>query len=206
MSSNQQILRIDREETSELQRDQFDKGFSRVQFKEFDAVILSDYGKGVVTKYLMSKVIPKMAAKFMAVDPTGHDYSKYKGATIITPNLQEAEYAANMFLKDDASFEEAAKRLIKYTNNVLITRGKNGMVLFEEDVSPLYIPTKAKEVYDVSGAGDTVIAVLTLAVTSRYKLAEAAEIANKAAGIVVGKMGTATVSIEEINKSVERNI
>jgi len=207
MAGTQHIVRIDRELTHQINPTYEDSLVNYLDHvrNDVDAVIISDYNKGVVTDSLVKSITKIFAGKFIAVDPTGHDYSRYKGATIVTPNLKEAEYASNMFLKDDASFERAAERLTKHIDNVLITRGKDGMVLFEKNKSPLYIPTKAKEVYDVSGAGDTVIAVLTLAVTSGFTLPGAAKVANIAAGVVVSKIGTETVSIEEINKSLKRD-
>lgn len=208
VSSNQQLLRIDREDRYDLTRKRINDSLDYIEAHkdDFDAVILSDYGKGVLTKHFTKKIIEIMSGKFIAVDPTGHDYVKYKGATIATPNLREAEYAANMFISDDKNFRVAAKKLTKYVDNLLITRGKDGLVLFEPNKEPHYVDAKPQEVYDVSGAGDTVISVLTLAAASGFLLSLAAEIANVAAGIVVGKLGTATVSTEELAGNLKGGI
>lgn len=201
MAGTQHIVRIDRELTHQINPTYESSLVNYLDHvrNDVDAVIVSDYNKGVVTDSLVKSITKIFDGKFIAVDPAGHDYIKYKGTTIVTPNLKEAEYASNTFLTDDASFKRGAKRLLKHPDSVLITRGRDGMVLFEEDKPPSYISTKAKEVYDVSGAGDTVIAVLTLAAASGFTLPEAAEIANAAAGVVVSKIGTATTSLEEIN-------
>lgn len=200
VSSNQQLIRVDREVRTELSRGDANQLVKYIEANRdsFDAVILSDYNKGVLTTYFTKKVIKAMPDKFIAVDPAGHSYLKYKGASIVTPNHLEAEYAANIFINCDKNLRIAGERLTKYVKNALITRGKEGMVLFEDEKEPHYVSTKAKEVYDVSGAGDTVIAVLTLAAASCFSLKEAAELANIAAGIAVGKAGTATVSLEEM--------
>lgn len=203
MSSNQQLIRIDREDRMPIDEITINKIVNYVEDNKgsFDALILSDYGKGVLTKELTAELISIMSGKFIAADPIGHDYSKYKGASIITPNVKEAEYAANMFIKDKEALKKAAEKLIKYTDNLLITRGKDGMALFRHDKRPYYVPTASKEVYDVSGAGDTVISTLTFAATSGFTLVESCKIANRAAGIVVGKAGTATVTVEELDKT-----
>ncbi len=208
ISSDQQLLRIDREDRHDLTRERITQSLDYIEARkdDFDAVILSDYGKGVLTNYFTKKIIEIMSEKFIAVDPIGYKYAKYKGATIVTPNLREAEYAANMFISDDKNFRTAAKKLTKYVDNLLITRGKDGLVLFEPNKEPHYVTTKTQEVYDVSGAGDTVISILTLAAASGFLLSQAAEIANVAAGIVVGKLGTATVSTKELARNLKGGI
>ena len=208
MAGTQHIVRVDRELTHKINdyhESSLIKYLDNIRY-EIDAVIISDYNKGVVTESLVRTITKIFDGKFIAVDPARYDYSKYKGATIITPNLNEAEYASNMFLKDDDAFELAANRLTKHVDNVLITRGKDGMVLFENKKKPLYIESKAQSVFDVSGAGDTVIAALTLAAASGFTLAQSAEIANVAAAVVVAKLGTETVTIEEISQNLKGGV
>jgi D-beta-D-heptose 7-phosphate kinase/D-beta-D-heptose 1-phosphate adenosyltransferase len=138
--------------------------------------------------------------KLLIVDPKGLDFKKYAGASLITPNKKETALASGIEIIDEDSLAKAAQRLIEKTgiDKILVTCGKEGMVYFEQDTPPYRIGTKARQVFDVSGAGDTVLAVLGLGIAAGYSIKEAVALANTAAGIVVGKVGTATVSKTEL--------
>jgi D-beta-D-heptose 7-phosphate kinase/D-beta-D-heptose 1-phosphate adenosyltransferase len=168
-----------------------------------DAVILSDYGKGVLSDSVIGTVIAaaRHAKKPVFVDPKGQDYSRYRGATCITPNLRELGEAVGQKLDNrDAAIEPAAQklRLAADAHALLVTRSERGMTLIEHDQPPVSIPARAREVFDVSGAGDTVIAALALAHADGRPLSQAMHIANAAAGVVVSKLGTATADIAEV--------
>jgi rfaE bifunctional protein kinase chain/domain len=162
---------------------------------ELDGLIVSDYAKGVIHEELLDQVIDrfKKAGKFVTIDPKLKNMPLYKKATIITPNTREAESALGRVFESEADVLAGGAELLKRlrTDAVLITRGEHGMSLFERDRPPLTIPTRALDVYDVTGAGDTVIATFSLALATGCTMAEAAEVANLAAGVVVGIVGTA---------------
>jgi len=163
-----------------------------------DAIVISDYCKGVVTKELVRDIV-RLARKrgiIVSVDPKVTHFGIYKGVTVLTPNTKEASLGARIEIEDDASLLRAGKGLLARLacTAVLITRGEHGMSLFEKGGRITHIPTVAREVFDVTGAGDTVISALTLAMAAGAKITDAAKIANYAAGIVVGVVGTATVS------------
>jgi len=172
----------------------------------FDAVAISDYAKGVITENLMKKLkeICKKNNKIIVVDPKPKHKDLYKNVDLVTPNHTEAHEISNIEIEDEDKIFEVGKALIKFFNcPVLVTRGEKGMSLFELNGEVTNIPTKAKEVYDVTGAGDTSVATIALSLASGANLKEAAIIANYAAGITVGKIGTSTVSIDELKKSIE---
>ena len=141
----------------------------------------------------------------VAVDPKPTHCLMYKGVTVITPNTKEASESVRIEIKDEDSLLKAGKALLRRVGceSVLITRGEHGMSLFRKDKTPLHIPTFAQEVFDVTGAGDTVISVLALSLAAGANLAEASYLANVAAGVVVGKLGAASVSIDEIKKMLK---
>ncbi|MBI4445451.1 MAG: D-glycero-beta-D-manno-heptose-7-phosphate kinase [Acidobacteria bacterium] len=172
---------------------------------ECDGLILSDYSKGVLHPELIGHLIDRCreSGKFVSVDPKTMDFSVYRSASIITPNKKEAEQASGITITDDSTLFDAGTQLLRATraDYLLITRGEEGMTLFQ-DGRQSHIPTVAREVFDVTGAGDTVVATLTLAVVAGATVAEAAFLANHAAGVVVGKVGTACATREEIGKSV----
>jgi len=200
MGQRQQLLRIDYEKRDYLNREIENNilNFIKHQINSTDAIIISDYAKGVITKDLINSIKEIAKNKIMIVDPKPKHKDFYKNVTLVTPNTKEAKEMTN---KEDMN--EIGKQLMAELNtSVLITKGEKGMSLFEKD-GITDIPTKAKEVYDVSGAGDTAVATLTLALTAGATLKQAAIIANHAAGIKVGKLGTSTVSIQEIKKSIE---
>ncbi len=204
IASNQHVLRIDRETKREISDHTCRLLVKKLeeQIPQADIVLVSDYGKGTLTKTLLSLLVKicKYNNKMIIVDPKGLDFRKYSGVTLITPNKKEASLASNVEIKDESTLLQAASILLEKVEmeKLLITCGKDGMVLFEKNTPPYRIHTKARQVFDVSGAGDTVLAVVGLAVASGASFGQAASLANTAAGIVVGKMGTATVTQKEL--------
>ncbi|HVE68782.1 MAG TPA: D-glycero-beta-D-manno-heptose-7-phosphate kinase, partial [Solirubrobacteraceae bacterium] len=170
-----------------------------------DAVIVSDYRKGVVSQTLAAAAIAAASAagKPVVVDSKGLEYAKYRGATVITPNVHDAGLAANVHVETDDDLRRAADRLTELCGGaaLLITRGAAGMTLFGAG-EPVHVPTQAQEVFDVTGAGDTVVAVLAVALGRGRPLPEAVRLANAAAGVVVGKVGTSTVTLDELERAV----
>lgn len=207
IGSNQQLLRIDWEDITPISTFLEYALLRNIESKidELDAVILSDYDKGVLTP-MVAKEIVRMCrdrGKIVTVDPKPKNALNYYGATSMTPNRKEAKECLGM--ERATNMEEIGKELKKklQLDNLLLTRSEEGMSLFIED-KIVNIPTFAKEVYDVTGAGDTVISVFTLAAASGVSWHEAAKIANTAAGVVVGKMGTSTVTKDEILEFYKR--
>ncbi|PYS49247.1 MAG: D-glycero-beta-D-manno-heptose-7-phosphate kinase [Acidobacteria bacterium] len=173
-----------------------------------DAFVVSDYDKGAVTPRVLAEILPVAKARGIPVlvDPKIRNFDSYRPATLVTPNHHEALRLTNIEEHDDESLKRAA-HLIRARldcESVLITRGERGMMLLESYHEPVYVETAAREVYDVTGAGDTVIATLSAALAAGASMLEAATLANHAAGIVVGKVGTATASAEELVNSVQR--
>ena len=170
--------------------------------RKVDFVIIEDYGKGVVTKdmVLFVKRAAQKAKKFVAVDPKENHFELYQGITLITPNAYELEQATRIATDGSKGVEAAAKLLQKKLKCqlVLVTQGEKGMSLFGKGQKPLTVPAMAREVFDVSGAGDTVIAVFCLAVAAGADVKRASRLANLAAGIVVGKLGVAIATRQEI--------
>lgn len=210
VASNQQIVRIDRESREEVGKSQEEKvvGYLREHGASFNVFIVSDYLKGVLTAGVLRAVI-ELGKEFgipVVIDPKGSDYGKYRGATIITPNRKEAEQAARIPIVDESSLHDAAARLLDELelSALLITRSEAGMSLFLQGGESVHIPTVAREVYDVTGAGDTVLAVLSLGLAAGLTPADASRLANTAAGIVVGKLGTSTVTPLEIMNEAGR--
>ncbi|NOY52858.1 MAG: D-glycero-beta-D-manno-heptose-7-phosphate kinase [Deltaproteobacteria bacterium] len=203
MGRNQQLLRIDREDRTPLRPETEQRllAYLKKQIPLCDAVILSDYGKGILTEKILTETIRNAAkeGKIITADPKGKDFKKYRGITCLTPNRREAEEATGRILAKRSEIREAAEQLqrVLHSPACLITLGGDGMALRERNRFT-FLSTAAREVFDVSGAGDTVIAALTLVAAAGYSLKEAAEIANLAAGVVVGKVGTAHVAPREI--------
>jgi len=210
IAHNQQLVRFDKEESKRISERALDNlvAFVRHAADEYAAVIVSDYKKGVVSRELIRGILstPKQKRKFIAVDPKVGHFHFYKGVSLITPNLTEASQGSGVEIRDESSLIRAGKALKKRLGcgAVLITRGEEGMSLFEGD-RITHIPTAARHVYDVTGAGDTVIAAFTLAFASGATLREAAIIANHAAGIVVGEVGTAVVAPEKLRQSLSKD-
>ncbi|RLA64195.1 MAG: bifunctional heptose 7-phosphate kinase/heptose 1-phosphate adenyltransferase [Epsilonproteobacteria bacterium] len=204
IASNQQVIRYDSETTENIL---LSSQFALLEdlkknFSNYDIILLSDYGKGVLTPSLTQDII-SLAKDFntpVLVDPKGLDYSKYKGATLLTPNKKEASLATGINIIDHHTLMTAGKKLQSELelSATLITISEDGIALFEEDMS--IIPTVAREVYDVTGAGDTVLASLGVALASGFTLKVACEFANKAAAVVVAKVGSATVTLNEIEE------
>lgn len=197
-NNQQQIARIDRECYTEVPEDTEEKLVKEIMDKKPDVIIVSDYAKGCVTKTLLLKIKNSNPGVKIIVDPRPQNKEKYHGVYLITPNLKEAREISGLEKVEDVgkSLQE------KYNCNILITKGKDGMSLFENE-KIINIPAKAKEVYDITGAGDTVVAVIALGLTSGLSLEESTFLANHAAGIVVGKAGTASVSKNELRQAVE---
>ena len=204
IAHHQQVVRADREETGEIGaalEDALGDALRR-SARGAGAIILSDYQKGVVTRRLMKKVLDaaRGGGVPLLVDPKVRHFALYRGAAVVTPNQLEAEQATGVRIRDTAGLHEAGRKILKTLRcrAALITRGEQGMALFEQGKKPVEIPTSAQQVFDVTGAGDTVIASLALALAAGAALPEAAMLANYAAGVVVGKIGTATVLPEEV--------
>jgi D-beta-D-heptose 7-phosphate kinase/D-beta-D-heptose 1-phosphate adenosyltransferase len=202
IARNQQVVRIDRERTGFTGSSETTTNIERVIAK-YDAIIVADYGKGFVTQPLADSLTAAARAyrKILTVDPHPHTSLSWRGVTAIKPNRAEAFLAAGLPPEDSAeALHEAAKRLLErwQSENLLITLGEQGMLLCTAGCPPHPIPARAQTVFDVSGAGDTAIAVLTLALAAGATPIEAAELANRASGIVVGKLGTATVTPAEL--------
>ena len=205
IAQGQQMVRFDREESVSLPPEIIDllKSFIDDRINSFDAVIVSDYSKGVISRSLTDHLRKKLSSAKkipLIVDPKPGHSEFFRQASIITPNNLEAQLMSGVEISDDDSLLRAASRLheILDCESVLITRGEKGMALLERDQAIFTIPTVAREVYDVTGAGDTVAATLALGLASGLTYAEAATLANFAAGIVVGKVGTATAGLEEL--------
>ncbi len=207
IGKNQQLLRIDYEDTRCIEDDMEKQiiNYVREMINDIDAVIISDYAKGTITKTLVRSILRscKQHNKILIVDPKPKHMEYYQDVTLITPNHKEASEMVGIEEKGEEDLVEIGKRLQGIMNTtILITRGEKGMSLFEKGDKITHIPTRAKEVYDVSGAGDTVVGTLALAMTTGAKLKEAAILANHAAGITVGKLGTSTVTVDEIKKDL----
>ncbi|MBN8419147.1 MAG: hypothetical protein J0L73_09545 [Verrucomicrobia bacterium] len=207
----QQIVRVDREKLLPLTASELIEVEQRLRdlAPNLDAIILEDYGKGFMTEQLM-RLVAKIAAEhrlIVTVDPSPRNPLPWAGVSLVKPNRLEAFAAAGLedHLLPEAPLEntellEVGRVLLAKWNvaSILVTLGEQGMMLFERGKPPHHIPTRAREVFDVSGAGDTAIALLTLALASGHSLLEAAEISNHASGIVVGKLGTATLTPDEL--------
>ena len=198
VARQQQLIRLDFEKapTHEALLNKLEQFQSLLP--EVDAVILSDYGKGGLTHVTKMIAAARAAGKVVLVDPKGDDYSKYEGASIITPNRSELRQVVGRW-KDEADLTAKAQALREQLKleALLLTRSEEGMSLFTA-AGVEHVKADAREVYDVSGAGDTVIATMAVALAAKWSAGEAMKLANKAGGIVVGKLGTATVSLEEL--------
>ncbi|MGI9173309.1 MAG: D-glycero-beta-D-manno-heptose-7-phosphate kinase [Chthoniobacterales bacterium] len=219
IARQQQVVRVDREQMKAPGADQITQVVETVRQRlpEIDAIILEDYGKGFLATTLVEQVceMAHAAGKIITVDPNPHHPLAWRNVTAVKPNRAEAFHAAGLPLsdpvepaQDDAALARAGASLLEKwdTRYLLITLGEQGMMLFERGAGPHHIPTKARQVFDVSGAGDTAIALFTLALICGASAAEAAEIANHASAVVVGKLGTATVTPEELRASFENDV
>lgn len=203
IAGSQQLLRADRETTTDIEPGMAEKIVATVAaaLAETDAIVLSDYGKGVLTPAVTARIIEaaRKAGKPVVVDPKGPDMSHYRGASVVTPNRRELAEASGLAVSDDAEIIIAAEKLIAGCGfeAVLVTRAKDGMTLVTA-AGAEHLDAMKREVFDVSGAGDTVVATLAAAIGAGVKLVDAAGIANAAAGVVVGKVGTAVVEKSEL--------
>jgi len=212
LAGHQHVIRIDRETKQEISGEHGDRlvQFVKKCIDDFNVVLVSDYGKGLLTEMLLRQLIDaaNQHKKTIIVDPKGLSFNKYAEATAITPNKKEASLAARIEIVDDASLIAAGRKLLQdiRVQKVLMTCGKEGMILFEHGKEPCRISAEVRQVFDVSGAGDTVLAVLGLGLASGASFRHAATLANAAAGIVVGKVGTAPVSREELQMALEPSV
>jgi len=202
ISSQQQVVRYDYESAIEINSNSQASIISIVKeiVNNYDVILLSDYGKGVLTSSLTKSLISiaNESKKKLLVDPKGIDYSKYKGAYLLTPNKKEASEATNILINDNNSLTQAMQRLKKQCNleYSIVTLSEEGVAVFDNKLR-IY-PTAAREIFDVTGAGDTVLASLGFALSCNNDMDEAIKFANLASGVVVGKIGSATASINEI--------
>lgn len=202
MSRNQQLLRLDFEQS--LAGVETDELLAQVEAALFEAdvMILSDYGKGTLNQVERLIEMAKARGKRVLIDPKGVDFTKYRGASLITPNLAEFEAVAGVCDSDEALEQRGeALRAELALDALLITRSEKGMTLIREHHAALHLPTRAQEVFDVTGAGDTVIALLGLALAAKSPLPDAMMLANLGAGLVVAKPGTATLTLEELSRA-----
>ena len=205
LSRNQQLIRLDFEESLDhvgaFDRAQFLQRFED-NLAEHDVVVLSDYGKGTLADVRELIARANAAGKPVLIDPKGSDFSRYQGATAITPNQSEFDAVAGESATED-EFEGRAERLREQLGleALLVTRSEKGMTLFQNGNSPHSLPTEAREVFDVTGAGDTVIALLAAGLATGQDFQHAAALANLGAGVVVGKLGTATVTAAELKRA-----
>jgi len=213
IARQQQLVRVDREKVLAPNERQIDSVVACVKkmLPEIDGIIFEDYGKGFLAEKLVSGIVAPARArkKIIAADPNPRNNIPWRGLSVVKPNRSEAFHAAGIPLQESDAGNKALKKvgaalLQKWRADlVLITLGEEGMMLFQRNQKPHHAATKARQVFDVSGAGDTAIALFTLALCSGATPLEAAEIANHASAVVVGKLGTATVSPDELRKSFE---
>lgn len=206
VAHSQQVVRVDREEREPVTEDSIQRILATIkeQIDSIDAIVVSDYGKGVVAQSLMEtiRLLTRDRQIILTVDPKVENLALYKGVTLITPNNQEAELMSGIVINDEGSLRRVGTHLLDELScqMVLVTQGDKGMTLFEGNGRTTQIPTVARKVFDVSGAGDTVTGTFTLALAAGLTSGEAAVLANLAAGIVVGEIGTATVAASRLKE------
>lgn len=211
IAHNQQIVRYDIEGRNELKAPLQRRIVRYVEsrLRELSCIVVSDYAKGVVTAPLMSEITRLAALRKIpvVVDPKVEHFGFYKGVTVITPNHLEATQAAGVHGDDDQAIDQAGMTIRQRLGcqSVLITRGEKGMSLYEGEGVSWHLPTQARQVYDVTGAGDTVIGTLALALSTGASIKDGAILANHAAGIVVGMVGTATVTPKQLSEAIQHD-
>jgi len=215
IANNQQVVRADHESVEEIDEEIENQVYAKIeeQIETIKGLIISDYGKGVITTALLKQVIELCRERkiFVAVDPKDVHFKSYKNVSLITPNHHEAGFAYGKRIRNENDLREVGWGLLDLlkTDSILITRGAEGMALFQNNEKLTFLPAAARKVYDVTGAGDTVISTFVSAVAAGADLPEASYISNQAAGIVVGEVGTAQVSkkilLKQIRKSFEVN-
>lgn len=206
IAHNQQIARIDQETKNDLTPEDENKVWEIIEslLSNTEIVVVSDYGKGVATRNLLMRLITKCKSenKILLIDPKGKNYAKYSGASMLTPNRFEVAEACGLEDYSQSLIEETGRRLLtqlclKY---LLITQGENGMTLFEKDGEPVHLPVESKNVFDVTGAGDTVIACLAAAMGAGADFPTAAKLANRAAGLVIQQVGTTAITLKMLDR------
>ena len=206
IAHHQQVVRVDHEKKSTISSQIEEQIFNFMSQEEYDGILISDYNKGAITKPLMDKVLPIAKEREIPVfvDPKVENFSLFSPVTLLTPNHFEAERIVHHECNSDSEVEKAGQQILSQISTLylILKRGEQGMTVFEKDKKALHIPTVAKEVFDVTGAGDTVIVTAALALLSGGTIYEAAVLANTAAGIVAGKIGTAAVTSEELLASL----
>ncbi len=209
LAHNQQVVRTDHEVAEPVDQDTGEAILAALEAAcPLDGIVLSDYGKGVLTPAVLGAVIALGAAQNvpMVVDPKQGDFSQYRGVTSLTPNQKETEQACAMVIDGADSLRLAGRLLLERTaaQAVLVTRGEDGMALFQSDGTEEHLPTRATRVFDVTGAGDTVIAVYTTALAAGSDFLSAASLANHAAGLAVRELGTATITSQQLGAALDR--
>lgn len=210
VAHNQHVVRIDQEDNQKINPKDEDRIWNKIEklLHKIEIIIVSDYAKGVLTENLLARLITtaKSEKKMILIDPKGSDYKKYAGADILTPNRFEAAQACSFPPDGQEIVEKAGSALIKKLKlkSVLITQGEDGMTLFQKNGRSFHLNALARKVYDVTGAGDTVIAAFGVSLGSGADLLEASEIANISAGIVVEEIGTTAITLEKLRNFINR--
>ena len=207
IAQNQMVVRADREHRGAVNGETEARiiGAAKSAIEDAHALIVSDYDKGVITPRILAEVLPSAYGRMpVLIDPKLRNFDAYRPASLVTPNHHEALQVTNLEEDSDGALQTAAQKIRARLgcDAVLITRGERGMILVEGNRDPVFVETAAREVYDVTGAGDTVVATLAAALSAGASMTEAAVLANQAAGIVVGKLGTATASAQEILETI----
>jgi rfaE bifunctional protein kinase chain/domain len=208
LAHHQQVCRTDREDKRPLSSAILSRLVARFRsaLRTAHAVVVSDYAKGMISPALLKGILPwsKAERKIVCIDPKSKNLRAYRPATVVTPNVLETELASGISIANQRDLVRAGKKILAQSGieHLLVTRGEEGMALFEGSKRVTYIPTVAREVFDVTGAGDTVISTLSLGLVSGLSMLQAAVLANIAAGIVVGKLGTASVTPDELIASI----
>ncbi len=211
IAHNQQVVRADREVKGDISKEMQDQIMAVLRERKSDlkGLIISDYGKGVITKALLKRLIEFCLKEdiFVAVDPKDINFPRYKKVSLITPNHHEAGFAYGMRIIDEKTLKAVGSGLLERleARSILITRGEKGMALFQQGREMILIPTVARKVYDVTGAGDTVVASFVCAVAAGATLEEATVISNQAAGVVVGEVGTAVITKEALKEAFAKD-
>ena len=202
IGNSQQIVRVDKENCNDLEPGLLEEIKTRIQKNIFgEYILVSDYGKGMITRETLGELMDFK----VVLDPKTRNFKKYKNLFLMTPNQKEAEEGSNSKIRSNRDIISTGKKLMKNKNleNLLITVGPRGMVLFRSDKEIIHFPTSARKVYDVTGAGDTVIATMGICLQAGYTLQDACMTANYAAGLVVGQVGTAAADKENLIQSIK---
>lgn len=209
VAHNQHVVRFDQETTTPLSENETTSVFERIEniLDDVSVIIISDYAKGFLTESLLTRLITLAIGKnkIILVDPKGKDFSKYKGATILTPNRREAADAANIDENEQSLTSKAGWKLLGDLSleALLITQGERGLTLLQKDLEIFHLEASARDVYDVTGAGDTVIACFAVAVAAGANYLEAAKFANVSAGLVVEQLGTTAITMEMLQNELK---